>query len=366
VTSSASKSVSVLHASLRVAAGQARQAGDQVKAAALDGEAQAIEDALLDAVREGLELLEAMACYVRTGHHSKDTGEWRDGKGLVATSWLHTISRDGDPQLHVHLAVLNAVQRADGADDQWRAADGQHFYQLRHLYGVTVDRAFEQRLPDMGYAMTERADGNGAEVGGVSQQVMDQFSSRGRAIDGRLRKWVDQYTDKHGKPPSRRTIYLMGQEIAKDTRRPKAEAGRMAGGKVTGHVVTDEERLKAWEDQTTADELQILSAVHTEAKAYAARSARPLELAPEDKARAARIAVAEAQRQRSAWGISDLCLEIHPGPARRRHPSRHHRSGHARHLRHRRRRDSPSEPGAGPDGRQLPRNPPIRRAAHFS
>ena len=311
VTSSASKSVSVLHASLRVAPGQAREAGDGVKAAALDGEAQAIEDALLNAVREGLELLGAMACYVRTGHHSKDTGEWRDGKGLVATSWLHTISRDGDPQLHVHLAVLNALQRADGADDQWRAADGQHLYQLRHLYGVTVDRAFEQRLLDMGYAMTERPDGNGAEVGGVSQQVMDQFSSRARAINGKLHAWVDQYTRTHGKPPSRRTIYLMGQEIAKDTRRPKAEAKRMAGGKVTGHVVTDEERLKAWEDQTTADELQILSAVHAEAKAYAAHSTRRLRLAEADKARAARIAVAEAQRQRSAWGISDLCLEIH-------------------------------------------------------
>jgi conjugative relaxase-like TrwC/TraI family protein len=311
VTSSASKSVSVLHASLRVAAGQARQAGDHVKAAALDGEAQAIEDALLDAVREGLGLLEAMACYVRTGHHSKDTGEWRDGKGLVATSWLHTISRDGDPQLHVHLAVLNAVQRADGVDDNWRAADGQHFYQLRHLYGVTVDRAFEQRLLDMGYAMVERADGNGAEVGGVSQQVMDQFSSRARSIDGRLRRWVDQYTATHGKPPSRRTIYLMGQEIAKDTRRPKAEARRMAGGKVTGHVVTDEERLTAWEDQTAADELPVLSAVYAEAKAYAGRSPARRGLTAADKARAARIAVAEAQRQRSAWGIPDLCLEIH-------------------------------------------------------
>jgi conjugative relaxase-like TrwC/TraI family protein len=311
VTSSASKSVSVLHASLRVAAGQAHEAGDEVKAAALDGEAQAIEDALLDAVRQGLELLEAMACYVRTGHHSKDTGEWRDGKGLVATSWLHTISRDGDPQLHVHLAVLNAVQRADGTDDQWRAADGQHLYQLRHMYGVTVDRAFEQRLLDMGYAMTERADGNGAEVGGVSQQVMDQFSSRAHAINGKLRQWVEQYTAKHGKPPNKRTIYLMGQEIAKDTRRPKAEAQRMAGGKVTGHVVTDEERLKAWEDQTTADELQVLSAVYTEAKAYASRWTRRLGLAEADKARAARIAVAEAQRQRSVWGISDLCLEIH-------------------------------------------------------
>ena len=311
VTSSASKSVSVLHASLRVAAGQARDVGDQVKAAALDGEAQAIEDALLDSVREGLELLEAMACYVRTGHHSATTGEWRDGKGLVATSWLHTISRDGDPQLHVHLAVLNAVQRADGADDAWRAADGQHFYQLRHLYGVTVDRAFEQRLLAMGYAMTGRADGNGAEVGGVSQQVMDRFSSRARAIDGRLRAWAGQYTATHGKPPSRRTIYLMGQEIARDTRRSKAEARRMAGGTDTGHLVSDEERLQAWEDQTTADELQVLSTVYAEAKAYAGRSARPGGLTGADKARAARIAVAEAQRQRSVWGISDLCLEIH-------------------------------------------------------
>ncbi len=70
--------MSVLHASLRVAEGQARETGDHVRAAALDGEAQAIEDALLDAVREGLELLEAMGCYVRTGHHSSTSGEWRD------------------------------------------------------------------------------------------------------------------------------------------------------------------------------------------------------------------------------------------------------------------------------------------------
>ena len=163
----------------------------------------------------------------------------------------------------------------------------------------------------MGYAMDGRADGNGAEIGGVSQQVMDRFSSRARAIDGKLRTWVDQYTARHGKPPSRRTVYLMGQQIAKDTRGPKAEAKRMAGGQVTGHEVTDEERLKAWEDQTTTDELQVLSAVHAEAKAYAARSARRLHLTAADKARAARIAVVEAQRQRSVWGISDLCLEIH-------------------------------------------------------
>jgi TrwC relaxase len=139
----------------------------------------------------------------------------------------------------------------------------------------------------MGYAMTGRTDGNGAEVGGVSQQVMDRFSSRAQAIDSRLRTWIGQYTARHGTPPSRRTTYLMGQQIAKDTRRPKAQASRMAGGKDTGHQVSDEERLKAWEDQTTADEVQVLSAVHAEAKAYAARpTARPA-LAHADKARAA-------------------------------------------------------------------------------
>ena len=159
--------------------------------------------------------------------------------------------------------------------------------------------------------MVDRADGNGAEIGGVSQQVMDQFSSRAQAIDRRLRTWVDQYTAKHGKPPSRRTIYLMGQEIAKDTRRPKAEAKRMAGGEVTGHQVSDEERLKAWEEQTTKDEVQVLSAVYAEAKAYARRSAVRRNLTAAEKAQAARIAVVEAQRQRSMWGISDLCLEIH-------------------------------------------------------
>jgi hypothetical protein len=54
VTSSASKSISVLYASLRVAAVRAREAGDDVEAMALDGEAQAIQDALLSTIREGL------------------------------------------------------------------------------------------------------------------------------------------------------------------------------------------------------------------------------------------------------------------------------------------------------------------------
>ena len=91
------KSVSVLHASCRVAARQARQRGEQDQAAVFDARADEIEAAVMAAAREAVAWLERHATYTRTGHHSARTGEWRDGDGLVASVFLHHISRDGDP-----------------------------------------------------------------------------------------------------------------------------------------------------------------------------------------------------------------------------------------------------------------------------
>ncbi len=118
MTVDAVKSVSVLHASYRVSARQARERGEQDQAAALEARADEIEAALMDAAREAVAWLERHATYTRTGHHSARTGEWRDGDGLVASLFLHHISRDGDPHLHVHVAVWNRVQRADQADEK--------------------------------------------------------------------------------------------------------------------------------------------------------------------------------------------------------------------------------------------------------
>jgi conjugative relaxase-like TrwC/TraI family protein len=82
-------------------------------------------------VRLAVGQLEEAACYTRMGHHSATTGEWRDGNGLIAALFTHHISRDGDPQLHVHVAIANIVQRADGADGAWRALDGTQLFQLK-------------------------------------------------------------------------------------------------------------------------------------------------------------------------------------------------------------------------------------------
>ena len=169
LTVSAVKSISVLHASYRVSARQARERGDQNRAAALDAGADEIEDALMDSAREALGWLERHATHTRTGHHSSRTGEWRDGDGLAASLFLHHLSRDGDPQLHVDVAIWNRVQRADGADATWRTLDSRTLHSQRLGVAPAADRGMETRLTALGYAMVARAEGNGAEVAGSAR-----------------------------------------------------------------------------------------------------------------------------------------------------------------------------------------------------
>ena len=309
MTVDAVKSVSVLHASYRVSALQARERDEQDQAAVLDARADEIEAALMDAAREAVAWLERHATYTRTGHHSARTGEWRDGDGLVASLFLHHISRDGDPHLHVHVALWNRVQRADHADEKWRTLDSRSLHNQRLAVAPVTDRIVETRLAALGYAMVPRLDGNGAEVGGVSQQVVDLFSSRSRALTPQLKQMIQQYTEKHGKPPSKRTIWLLGQQAAQNTRRTKAEARRTVAGQTGAAEPSDAQRLAAWEAQTVREEAQALSAVHEQAEQFARRAIPVLDWSA--KARAARIAVAEVQKHHATWTMAQLRFEVH-------------------------------------------------------
>ena len=313
LTVSAVKSVSVLHASYRVSARQARERGDQDEAAALDARADELEDALMESAREALGWLERHATYTRTGHHSARTGEWRDGDGLVASLFLHHLSRDGDPQLHVHVAIWNRVQRADGADSKWRTLDSRTLHSQRLAVAPAADRGMETRLTTLGYAMVPRADGNGAEVGGVSQDVMDLFSSRAVAVTGELKRLAQEYADKHGKPPTRRTLWLLHQQAGQNTRRTKSQARRTIAGQTGTAEPTAAQRLAAWEAQTVHREVRALSAVHEQVTRYAAEHAAAASAVLDDAAKrtAARIAVAEVQRHHAVWSMAQLRFEVH-------------------------------------------------------
>jgi hypothetical protein len=233
--------------------------------------------------------------------------------GLVASVFPHYISRDGDPHLHVHVAVWNRVQRADGADEKWRTLDSRSLHHQRLAVAPVIDRMVETRLSALGYAMVPRADGDGAEVGGVSQDVMDLFSSRSRALTPELKELIGQYQKVHGRSPSKRTIWLLGQQAAQNTRRTKAEARRTVAGQTGTAEPTQAQRLAAWEAQTARREVRALSAVHEEVARFAAQHAgrAPAVLDDAAKRAAAPIAVAEVQQHHAVWSMAQLRFEVH-------------------------------------------------------
>ena len=46
---------------------------------------------------ESLKHIQAKAAYVRTGHHSEHSGQFRDADGIVATRWLQHTSGTMNP-----------------------------------------------------------------------------------------------------------------------------------------------------------------------------------------------------------------------------------------------------------------------------
>jgi hypothetical protein len=102
VTVSFSKSISVLHASIRENERRARRAADQHAAAYWASREQTLQEILHRANRAALEYLQAWAGVTRTGYHGTRVDGREPGRfepaGLIVASWLQGTSRDGDPK----------------------------------------------------------------------------------------------------------------------------------------------------------------------------------------------------------------------------------------------------------------------------
>jgi hypothetical protein len=120
-----SKSISVLHASIRENERRAWLAGDHQAAVYWAGCERTFQEVLHKANRAALEYLRAWAGITRTGYHGTRVDGREPGRfepaGLIVTSRLQGTSRDGDPQDHIH----NQIARITRAycDGKWRALD---------------------------------------------------------------------------------------------------------------------------------------------------------------------------------------------------------------------------------------------------
>ena len=127
------------------------------------------------------------------------------------------------------------------------------------------------------------------------------------SLGAEVAKMAEAYRRKYGHEPSKRTLWLMGQQAAAMTRRPKSAARRVHG--TSGGDADEAERLAAWETQTAEREMTALSRVHKDVAAFVPLwRGRPID--DDIKAMAARAAVAEVQQHHAVWSLSELRFEV--------------------------------------------------------
>jgi conjugative relaxase-like TrwC/TraI family protein len=127
----------------------------------------------------GLAQFERYACVARLGRNGVDR---QPGLGFLAAAYEHRLSRDGDPQLHTHQVVANAVEAADGR----RAAfDGTMLYRWQHAADGVYQAALRAELTArLGLTWAQRREV--WEIDGVPAALCRLWSKRRAAIEAEL------------------------------------------------------------------------------------------------------------------------------------------------------------------------------------
>jgi conjugative relaxase-like TrwC/TraI family protein len=317
LTFSLSKSISLFHASLGENARRAHEDGDSEAEAFWAGEIAAMDEMIYAANEEALEFFQLEAGYTRLGSHAgrvnrRETGEWREAD-LAVASWYQHTSRDGDPQLHLHNQILHAART--GVDGKWRAPDsyryGEHVGAAAQMLLAVLEPAMTRRW---GLKWVRRADGYGFEIKGISQELMEEFSSRRKTITAHVAKAARQYEREHGRAPSQTMLNRMAQRANLATRAGKEHgafdvAQRHAGWAAQLREAADP-TLRGEELHEVAPRVSNLgggaAGIRDRADDDDPGGAGYAALPRQEAARTARKALARLQAKKSAWTRSDL------------------------------------------------------------
>jgi len=223
MTFSVQKSVTLLHTAFEAEEVKARAAGDEEGAAAWGEYRRAVEDAIWAGNNAGLSYMQDRAGYTRTGHHGGAAGRWADAHEWTVASFFQHDSRDHDPQLHIHNAILNRVQ---GPDGQWITLDGRSMFRWRAAGAAVAERTTEERLTHaLGMVVATRPDGKAREVVGVSQQAMSLISTRRHAVTAKAGELIEAFETRHGRAPNGLERERLSQQATLMTRAAKSHTG---------------------------------------------------------------------------------------------------------------------------------------------
>ena len=150
--------------------------------ALIGGDARVV-DAHERAVTRALGWFERIAAETRmkdpeTGRMVRAGGQ----KAMIAT-FRNETSRNLDPALHTHSVVANMLLDADG---KWRTMANERLYASKMLLGALYRSELAGDLMRLGYRVEKtHADGR-FEIGGVSRETVEAFSSRRAEIEAAM------------------------------------------------------------------------------------------------------------------------------------------------------------------------------------
>ena len=204
LTFSAPKSVSVLYA-----------LGD------LDVVA-AVEEAHTAAVVQAVASVSPRIAYTRTGHAGAAVVDAEDVFGI---RYRHRTSRALDPQLHDHVLVSNAVRTV--SDGQWRTLDARGIYRQAKAAGVEYQTHLRAVLKaSLGVEFGEIDTNGQADIVGIHDAVLAEFSTRGLDIESEVEQWVAGFTEREGRSPTPTEVGKAHKTVTLATRDAKpADAG---------------------------------------------------------------------------------------------------------------------------------------------
>lgn len=143
---------------------------------------KSIEESVIAAVRETLMTLRETVPLARRGK----AGTEMLFAELAVAMFLHTVSRDLEPQLHVHCIFPNLVRTAEG---RWSSINTRLLLAwtpaLGRIFRCNLARELSQRV-GVSFYRPQRSDGRPEswfEIVGVPRELIDRWSSRRKAIE---------------------------------------------------------------------------------------------------------------------------------------------------------------------------------------
>ena len=224
VTVSFSKSISVLHASIRENERRARDPETTRRPRTGASGNSGSRTSCSGPTGQPCSTLQDWAGVTRTGSHGtrvdgRELGRFEPA-GLIVTSWLQGTSRDGDPQDHIHNQIARITRTL--SDGKWRALDTVSLRAvLGALQAVAATSVECELTAEFGVEWIPRADGRGNEIRGVTQAQMDAYSTRTVQVHEKERELARAWEHRHGRAPTSRELLHIASDATLLSRQGK-------------------------------------------------------------------------------------------------------------------------------------------------